>query len=209
MTRSLLAFAVGLLAVVAARADIPAPPAAGKRFLPLQYKIETAADFPDYDFYTVADFGATKVPFGVKTPAVLYGTIVRRGMFVAVPKGAREKFKSDDEYRLALLVGTIPGQVGSDPLPLREEVAVADKRPGLVYTVALEKLDAKGRMVLKKSGKAPVVAAPPTPPGQPAADPSGEDSSAAPQPRGGGVVAGIALALALGFAGLRLARRRA
>ncbi len=130
-------------------------------------------------------------------------------MFVAVPEGAREKFKTDDDYRLALLVGTVPGQVGSEPLPLREEVPVADKRPGLVYTVTLEKFDEKGRMELKKSGKAPVVAAPPRRSAQQADDDPTADAAPSYQPRGGLAVAGLAVALAMGLGGWWLVRRAA
>lgn len=203
MRRAALAFAAGLVAVAAGRADIPSPPQPGKRFLPLQHRVTTPVDHPDYDFYANTGAFPREVAFGAKAPALLHGTEFRRGQFVAVPKAARAGYKSDQEYRSALLVGTVPGQVASPVFELRQEVPLADKRPGLVYSYTLVKLD-KGGMVLKKSDKAPEVAAPPAPPVEGVPDAPAPPGFAPP---GGAAVSGLAAALALAFAGVWLARR--
>ncbi len=209
------AFLVGLLAVTAARADIAVPPPPGKKFVQVDYVLTTAKSYPEHEFYVVIGTTPKKVEFGPETPVKidgnrggLYGS---RGQFVAVPKGAAEKFPSEKAFADAVAAGKVPGQANTkknfDP---RAAIDAKDARTAVVETYAVEKIEAKGGIVLK-AAKAPASPAPgkgdKNAPDDETEFTADEVPAPALAPRGGAVVAGLAAALALAFAGVRLARR--
>jgi len=192
------AFLVGLVAVCAARADLAVPPPVGKKFVMAEYVITTEKAFPDHEFYLVIGGTPKKVEFGPDAPVKIGPNRPRgfgsRTQFVAVSKGAAEKYADAAAFAEALRAEKVSGQAAAkhsfDPMPA---IDAADPRRKLEEKHVVERIDAKEGIVFRA---APVKAAPP---GKAAPDPPG--------PRGGGVVAGLAVALAMGFAGLRLARR--
>lgn len=210
MTRPLLALAVGLLTAAAALANAAAPPPPGKKFVRVDHTITTDRPYPDLDFYLATGFTAKKVEFGPDEPVKVEGN--RGGpayqvRFVAVPKGAAGKYPRHTAFVEALGTGVVPGQVTTERLlDVRVAVDVTDPRSVVVETHAVEKIDPKAGIVLR----AAKTSAPAPRPGgdkNAAGEGSGPLSAAAPAARGGAVVAALAAALALAFAGLWLARR--
>jgi hypothetical protein len=206
------AFLVALTAVCVARADLAVPPPPGKKFARVDYTITTAKAYPDHEFYVViGNFGdAKQVPFDPETPVKIDGN--RRSgpfgaaKFVAVPKGAAAKFGGDKEFAAALRKGTVPGQASAKQAFLSTtNIDAKDPRTVVTETLAVEKIDAKSGIVLRevKSATSPA----PTKGAGNAADPDTDGALATDAPRGGSVVAGLALTLALAFAGLWFVRR--
>lgn len=201
MARSSLAFVVGLVAVACAAANGLPPPTPGKRFVPAEHVITAEKAFPEYDFYLVTGGSPKKVAFGPDTPVKLDTNRPRgfgyRIQFVAVSKGAAEKYEEPAAFSEALRKGTVPGYAAAKArFESPTEIDAADKSPKATVTHVVVRIDAKEGIVFRG-----VDPAAPAPRGKAAPEPPG--------PRGGGVVAGLAVALAMGFAGLRLARRRA
>lgn len=200
MVRPSLAFVAGLLAVAAAAANGLPPPPVGKRFVPAEHVITAAKAFPDYEFY----FGTTgtpkKVAFGPDTPVKIDS---RRSFgkggrihFVAVPKGAAEKYADADAFAEALRAETVPGlAVARENFESPTVVEASYKGRTVTVQHVLERIDAKEGMVFRAA------------PGEKAAPNPDKAAPDAPGPRGGGVVAGLAVALAMAFAGVKLARR--
>lgn len=203
MVRSSLALVVGLFAVASAAGNgLPPPPPAGKKFVPVDHVITAAKAFPDHDFYLVTGGTPKKVAFGPKDPVkVEPNPRARFGLgriqFVAVPKGSDEKAAAAAATAEVFRRGPVAGPGGNWPaFEAQATIDAADARPRITVTHVVERVDATEGIVYRAA--APEKGAPP---GKAAPDPPG--------PRGGGVVAGLAVALAMAFAGLRLARRRA
>ncbi|QDU22803.1 hypothetical protein [Urbifossiella limnaea] len=205
------AFLVALVAVCAARADLAVPPPAGKKFVTVDHVVTTDKTYPEHEFYLVTGFmgDAKLVPFGPDTPVKIDGAR-RKGpygqvTFAAVPKGAGEKFAGMKEFGAALRKGTVPGQAtAKHAFPSSTTIDAKDTRTVITETLAVEKIDAKAGIVLKALKKNESGNAPP-PRGE---SPSDDETAVGDSPRGGSVVAGLAAALAMAFAGLRLARRK-
>jgi hypothetical protein len=200
MARSSLALVVGLFAVASAAGNGLPPPVLGKKFVPADHVITAEKAFPDHDFYLVTGGAPKKVEFGPDAP-VRIGVNRPRGVgsriqFVAVPKGAAEKYADADAFTAALFKGTVPGQAAArHTFPQTVAIDARDMSRSVTETHVVERVDAKEGIVFRAAAPAKDA-----PPGKAAPDPPG--------PRGGGVVAGLAVALAMAFTGLRLARRR-
>ncbi|HEX4613733.1 MAG TPA: hypothetical protein VH092_36460 [Urbifossiella sp.] len=220
MTRSLLALALGLVPTAAALADALIPPPAGKKFVGLDHIITTTKAFPDYDFYLLKGYFATKVEFGPDAPVTIGAKRQRDAfggtvLFMAVPKGTAGKYPNEQGFAEALRVKTVPGQASAGNIfGAQAAIDAKDPRNALVETHAVEKIDAKAGIVLRpakgptpapKSGDktAPELSDGPIDFGDGTAD----RGPALFVPRGGAVVAGFAAALGLAFAGLWLVRR--
>ncbi len=199
MARSSLAFVVGLFAVASAAANGLPPPTPGKRFVPAEHVITAEKAFPDHDFYLVTGGSPKKVAFGPKDP-VRIGPERQRGFasrlqFVAVSKGAAEKYDDPAAFSDALRKGTVPGYAAAKArFASPTEIDASDKSLKTTVTHVVVRIDAKEGIVFR--GVDPEA---PAPPGKAAPEPPG--------PRGGGVVAGLAVALAMTLAGVRLVRR--
>jgi hypothetical protein len=210
--KHLAAFVVALAAVCAARADLAVPPPAGKKFVNVDYTITTDKTYPEYDFYLVTGFtgDAKKVEFGPDAPVKIDGNR-RKGpygavTFAAVPKGAAEKFAGTKEFGTAVRKGTVAGAaLAKHAFPSSTTVDAKDTRTAITEKLAVEKIDAKSGIVLT-TVKGPTSPAPTKGAGS-APEPDAELADTAPAPRGGSVAAGLALTLALTFAGLWFVRR--
>jgi hypothetical protein len=213
--RVLSAFVVGLLAVAAARADIPIPPPPGKKFVKVEVILTTDKAHPDYEFYATTPFAVQKVEFGPDSPAKFAPVRYRPGgaappaPFWAVPKGAGAGYPNTRALFNALSEGKVTGQAAlMRSFPHQATIDATDKRTVVAETYAVEKIDAKAGIVVKAT-KAP--AGPP--PGASNKNAPGDeielsdDTGTAYAPRGGTAVAGLAAALALAFAGVWLTRR--
>ncbi|HYH63565.1 MAG TPA: hypothetical protein VD866_02600 [Urbifossiella sp.] len=206
------AFLVGLVAVCAARADLAVPPPAGKKFVTVNHTVTTDKTYPEHEFYLVTGFNgdAKLVPFGPDAPVKIDGAR-RKGpygavTFAAVPKGSAEKFAGLKEFGAALRKGTVPGQAtAKHGFPSSATIDAKDTRTVITETLAVEKVDAKAGIVLK-AAKAPTSPAPTKGAGN-TPEPSEVEGLTGDAPRGGSVVAGLSLALALAFAGLWFVRR--
>ncbi len=213
MRRAVFAFALGLLTVAAARADIPVPPPPGKKFVRVDHTVLTDKAYPDHEFYLLIGGNPKKVDFGPGTPVKIEGTR-RNGPFgaaklVAVPKGAATKFADEKEFAAALKTGKVEGQAATKhPFPNSAAVDAKDDRKLLTEALIIDKIDAKEGIVLK-TVPPPAGSGPPTKnvKDAPADESELTDEATAYAPRGGAVVAGLAAALALAFAGLWLVRR--
>jgi len=231
MTRLLAAAALGVLAAGAAHADI-APPKGMKR-VPLDHKVTTEKEFPDYRFYTVLGGGGkgggpkgnpaatakgvTEVKFDPKNPIEIKAAdrgagIGRQGALVAVPKDARKNYDSEEKYLAAIRLGQIDGLIRAKAnFDTFTVVKDADTRTAVVYEWKVENLTAKDGFTLKHPfGDIPAFTRPNNGKGgNDAPDESEEDDAAAAYvPKNGAWVAGLAAALGLALAGVWLARRR-
>ncbi|HEX4608757.1 MAG TPA: hypothetical protein VH092_11190 [Urbifossiella sp.] len=213
MNRTLISLVGLLAAAAAARADLAVPPPAGKKFAKIEVVFTTEKSYPEFDFYVVVGSTPKKVEFGPDAPAKVDGNR-RNGplgvaKFVAVPKGAAETFPTEKAFTDALRTGKVTGQAGTkQTFYAQTTIDAKDPRNTVVETYAVEKVDAKDGIVLKAAkgtGTAPPKAGDKNAAEDENADPA--DEAAAPAPRGGVVIAGLAAALALAFAGLWLARR--
>ncbi|MFO0797541.1 MAG: hypothetical protein U0804_08680 [Gemmataceae bacterium] len=209
------AFLVALAAVCAVRADIAVPPPAGKKFVTVDHVVTTDKAYPEHEFYTVTGFmgEAKQVPFGPDEPLKIAGA-GRRGpygqvTFAAVPKGAGEKFASAKEFGAALRKGTVPGAaVAKHAFPNSATIDAKDPRTVITETLAVQKIDPKAGIVLKTLKKSESTSPPPTKGAGNAPESIEDEVAAGDSPRGGTVVAGLALTLAVAFAGLWLVRRK-
>lgn len=210
MRRALFAFTVGLLAVAAARADLAVPPPPGKKFVKVEVQLTTDKGYPDHEFYVTTGFAVQKVEFGPDAPAKFNPVRTRPGAtpppapFWAVPKGTGAEYPNTRALFNALVTGKVKGQAAvMKSFPYQATIDATDKRTVVTETYAVEKIDAKAGIVLKaaKAKDAPPTSA------VPKGAPEDESEAAVPAPRGGAVVAGLAAALALAFAGVWLARR--
>lgn len=212
------AILVALAAVCAARADLAVPPPAGKKFVRVDHTITTDKTYPEHEFYLVVGFSgeAKKVDFGPETPVKIDGN--RRGgpygavTFAAVPKGAAAKFAGAKEFGAALRKGSVAGQAtAKHAFPSSTTIDAKDARTVVTETLAVEKIDARAGIVLKAAKK--VEPTSPAPGARNADEPTVDEvltcgtPSPDDAPRGGTVVAGLALTLALAFAGLWFVRR--
>jgi hypothetical protein len=197
MMRVLLALAVGCLTAAAALGNAAAPPPPGKKFVRVDHLITTDKAYPDLEFYLATAYTAQKVAFDPNTPAKIKGNPggpAFQIQLVAVPKGAAAKYAKHTAFAEALGTGQVPGQLTTERLfAVRVALDEKDKRKVVVEEHAVEKIDAKVGIVLR-AAKAPT--------------PKEKQLDEPPPPRaaGGTVVAGLAAALALAFAGLRIAR---
>lgn len=200
MVRSSLAFVIGLFTVASAAANGLPPPVPGKRYVPAEHVITTEKAYPEFDFYLVTGGSPKLVTFGPKD-SVRIGPQRQRGFgsriqLVAVLKGAAEKYEQPAAFAEALSKGTVPGYAATkerfESPTLIDAMDTNSKSTTVTHVV--ERIDVKAGIVFR---------AVPEPPGPRKSAPE------PPGPRGGGVVAGLAVALAMGFAGLRLTRRRA
>jgi hypothetical protein len=206
-----LAMMTLVLAAVAARADIPVPPPQGKKFVPVENRVTTDKAYPDLEFYVLTGPGsATKVELGpgaaVKVPGDRRVIPGGRTVLAAVPKGAADKFPDPKAFAAAVRAGTVPGQaVTKHVFSLQTTVAANDPRTVVVQTYTVLRIDPKGELVLA------LEKATDPPPGASETAPELSDEPAvgpaAYLPRGGAVVAGLALAVALASAGVWLRRR--
>jgi hypothetical protein len=200
MVRSSLTFVAGLLAVASAAGNGLPPPPVGKKFVPVEHVITTPKAFPEYDFYLMTGGALNKVAFDPDAPVKIAANRPRgfksQLLFAAVPTGAAAKYADGAAFAEALVKGKVSGQaVAKERFEVQTAVDAKDESRTATVTHVVERIDAKEGIVFRG---APAEKA--APPGKAAPDPPG--------PRGGGVVAGLAVALAMGFAGLRLARRR-
>lgn len=217
------AFLAALAAVCVARADLAIPPPAGKKFVTVDHVVSTDKAYPEYEFYLVTGFNgdAKKVEFGPDAPVKIDGAR-RKGpygqvTFAAVPKGAGEKFAGAKEFGAAIRKGTVPGAaVAKHSFPSSATIDAKDTRTVLTENLAVEKIDAKAGIVLKALKKNEPTSPAPTKGAGNAPEPSDDvllrcgtpsPDDLSPLPRGGPVVAGLALTLALAFAGLWFVRR--
>jgi hypothetical protein len=210
MYRTVLALGIGLLAVNAGRADVRPP--AGFKSVPLDHKITTEKEYPDYLFFTVTGGKGPKaklaaVPFDPKTPIVLAGAgragIGRQGAVVAVPKDAAKNYDTEEKFHLAIKNRTVGGMIQTKfNLDSRTTVKDTDARTAVVEEFAVEKIDPKGGIVLtrKKSESTPEKKD-----GEKKDAPDGDDvptGASTSLPRGGGMMAGLSATLALVLGGL-------
>ena len=92
MHRYLAVLTLGAFALGVARADIPPPK--GLKRIPIQHKITTEKDYPEYLFFVVvADTTATATKLDAKTPATFDGG-PRSLKFYAVPKDAAKNTRT-------------------------------------------------------------------------------------------------------------------
>ena len=213
MRCAVFAFALGLLTVAAARADIPVPPPPGKKFVRVDHTITADKAYPDHEFYLLIGGTPKKVDFGPGAPVKIEGNR-RNGPFgaaklVAVPKGAATKYADEKEFAAALKTGKVEGQAATKhPFPNSVAVNAKDERKLLTEALVIDKIDAKEGIVLKA---VPPPAGSPSPAKSDKNAPADEseltDEATAYTPRGGAAIAGLAGALALAFAGLWLVRR--
>src|SRR4051812_29248211 len=108
MSRILSALALGLIVTPAARADLPPPK--GTKLIPVENKITTAKDYPEYAFYTVSllQKEATPVKLDSNTPLV-FTPVYRSASLVAVPKNAGKSYGSEKDFLAALAKGKVDG----------------------------------------------------------------------------------------------------
>jgi hypothetical protein len=219
MTRAPALVVLLLLAAVAARADIPVPPPPGKKFVGVENRVTTDKAYPDLEFYVLSGSGApAKVALAPDAPIKVPGDrrVIPGGQTIlaAVPRGAAEKFPDGKAFAAAVRGGKVPGQaVTKHVFSSQTTVATNDPRPVVVQTYAVVRIDAKGKgeivLALEKAAGSP----PPMAPKNAPAEDEPIDFCGTPPPgnadlpRGGAVVAGLALAVAAASAGVWLRRR--
>jgi hypothetical protein len=218
MNRLLLMALVTLVLAVPARADLRPPTPPGFKQVPVQHRVTTDREFPDYEFFTVqvtdsrprktTTRQAKAAKLDPKTPLTLKtftgGSVSMSYELVAVPKDAGKKYASEKDFHQALCDGKVAGQVKAATGfsgPGSTNIKDSDPRKEVVHEYRLEKIDSKDGIVVKPvtPGGAKGPAGSP-PPGE-------EEPLTAYSPRGGIWVAGLAGALAVLLAGLWLARR--
>lgn len=213
MSRVLLVLCVGLLAIPAARADGLPPP--GSKRVTLDNKITTDKEYPDYRFFTVTGGKGPRaklaeVKFDPKTPVTLAGAgrngIGRSGTLVAVPKDAEKNYDSEEKFHLALKNRAVEGLIQTKwNLDSQTTLKDTDKRTVVVYEFAVEKIDPKDGIVLKRKKDEEE----PKKDGDKKDSPDDDEApgATASAPRGGAWVAGLAAALGLTLGGVWVAGR--
>jgi hypothetical protein len=209
MNRFLLTGVACLLAVAAGRADLLPP---GTKNIPIEHKIESDAEHPDWVFFVVEGSGGVKkVALGPKTPIVIPGssavgagpvprpgekerTIPYRAAAVfVVPKDAAKAYKTEKEFHAAVEEGKVDGMRPVNGHFFDHENAKAtDPRKAITKRYKLAKIDAKGGATLEpvKDERAP-----------------GKEEEEQAAGRFPWVAAGLGLAAVVGFAGLWVAGR--
>lgn len=211
MKRFLGVLVVGLFAAAVGRADLLPP---GTKNIPINHKIETEKEYPDWVFFVVhGSGGVTPVKLAPKTPIEIPGSSgigngpvprpgqkertipYRASAVVAVAKDAAKDYKSEKEFHAAIEDGKVAGM-----LPINghfsdhENVKVTDPRKSIDRRYLITKIDAKGGVTLepiKNQGK------------------QEEEEQAAATPRlFPWIASGLAAAGGIGFIGLWLARLR-
>ncbi|HYH63566.1 MAG TPA: hypothetical protein VD866_02605, partial [Urbifossiella sp.] len=154
MFRSSLALVVGLFVAASAAGNGLPPPPVGKKFVMAEHVITTEKAFPDHDFYLVTGGAPKKVEFGPKDPVKVEPNRPRFGrnqtQFVAVPKGAAEKYADAAAFAEALGAGKVSGQAAAkhtfDPMPA---IDAADPRRKIEEKHVVERIDAKEGIVFR------------------------------------------------------------
>lgn len=204
MNRITVAAALGLLAAGVAVADIPPPK--GLRRIPIEYKLEATAEFPDYAFFAVSGGDkAEPVKLDPKAPATVRagGGRYRTAQLVAVPKGAAKAYPGEKEFLAAVAAGKVDGAVkAKEYFQAFTTVKDADPRAVIVERYTVEKVGPGGITLapVKEPGGA-------KPDGGEEAAGADEDAHAVPAPRYGRLAAGVSVSLAVVLAGLLIARR--
>lgn len=183
MRAFLAAVVVALVASAVSRADLPSP---GTKTIPVEHKIETEKDYPDWVFFIVRGSGGVKkVQLGPKSAIVILGNGAmskdpvpkpgqkekgltvpyRASIVVAIPAARVKEFKSDKELHAAIEDARVPGLVlvGSAFVD-HENVPAADPRKKIVQRYRLTRLEAKEGATLepiKEEEKPPQPAASP------------------------------------------------
>ncbi len=125
MKRLLGTLAFGLIVTGAARADLLPP---GTKNIPIEHKIETEKEYPDWVFYVVRGSGGVeKVTLDPKKPLVIPGSAgvgngparqpgekerivpYRAKALAAIPKDAAKKYDSEKELHAAIEDGRCRG----------------------------------------------------------------------------------------------------
>ena len=212
--KRLLAMAVALLGASTVLADVAPMP--GFKRVPLEHKITTEKDYPDYVFYTVTGRGdkVVAVKLDAKTPAVI--TVAGGGpgsatRLVAVPKDAHKRFEGQKEFLTSIAKGKIEGAISAKTtFWASNDVKESDPRKVIEVEYKIEKIDPKEGIVYT-SDKEPkeLPKLPPRPGVKPQSEES-DDEEPAPivyTPKGSTWVAGLAGACAVVFGGLWVVRR--
>ncbi len=200
---------VGVLGGVAettVRAD--GLPPRGQKRIPVDYRISTEKNFPEYEFFTIIGFQrVTPVKLDTTNPVVIPGA-GRMGRssvcsFVAVPKDAAKKYASEAEFLQALRNGTVEGLVRAKTrLGSTTTVKESDPRKMAVVEYRVEKITATEGIVLvpaKTQGTS-----------SEAQEDSTTTEDAAPPTtftRAGLLLGGLSLSAAVLFMGLWMVRR--
>lgn len=212
MKRLAAALALTLIASSAVLADLAIPPPAGKKFVRQDHVVTTDKSYPEWEFYLQIGIGTPKkVEFGPDTPVKIdggRGGLYGQAVFAALPKGAAEKYADEKafakDFRARKVAGMAAAKNAFNP---QATVDAKDTRKSVTETHAVESVDAKGGIVLKTAAPAKDKGAGSAPPSKGAGEEESEAVEAGYAPRGGTVIAGLALALAVAFTGLWLARR--
>ena len=208
----LLALGAGLLAIPTARGDALPPP--GLKRVPLDHKITTEKEYPDYLFFTSTGGTGPRsklapVTLDPKHPVTFAGAgrngINRQGALLAVPKGAEKNYDSEEKFHAAIKDRKVEGLLQTKTnLDSATAIKDADKRTVVVYEVIVEKVDPKEGIVVKiKRDEEPKKD------GAKKDSPEDDDTPAATvsAPRGGVWVAGVAAFAAITLGGMWLAGR--
>ena len=212
--KRLLTMAVALFGASVALADVA--PGPGFKRVPLEHKITTEKDYPEYVFYSVTGRGdkVVAVKLDAKTPATI--TVAGGGpgsatRLVAVPKDATKKFDGEKEFLAAIVKGKVEGAISAKTTFWAfNDVKEADTRKVIVVEYKIEKIDPKEGIVYTSDKEAKDAPKPPRPgvkPGSEECDDSDEPAPIAYTPKGGTWVAGLAAACAFVFGGMWVARR--
>jgi hypothetical protein len=231
MRRALIAISFCLCAVSLASADIPPcggprPPFYSKdlpavvsprilesKLVPVEYKIATEKEYPDYLFFTLVGKGKERTVTSVKLDPVTPVTIAslargdneRVASFVAVPREMRNKYDKEDDFHTAIKEGKVKGLVRSgysfDPL---EKVTSYSPPSSIVKIYVLEKIDPREGITLSEKPDATMN---PDSPAKDANPPGENKSSSSYVPAGRIWIAGLAGSAALVLAGFWLVGR--
>jgi hypothetical protein len=166
VNRFLATIVVLLFAAMIARADLLPP---GTKNIPVNHKIETEQEHPDWVFFIVRGSGGVqKVALNVKKPIVIPGsggvgngpvpqpgakprTIpYRANALVAVPKDAVKDYKNDKELHAAIEDGKVAGMHAvNGHFSDHENAKVTDARKSIEQRYRLTRLDAKDGAILE------------------------------------------------------------
>jgi hypothetical protein len=213
MNRVFFTVGVVLMAAAVGRADLIPP---GTKNIPIEHKIETDKEYPDWVFFVVrGSGGGQKAALDPKTPVVIPGSSAvgngpapqpgekakaialpyRASTLVAVPKEALKKYAAEKDLLAAIEDAKVDGMVRvKAALYDHENAKATDARKSIVRRYRVTKIDAKDGIVLEavKADGAP----------------GKEEEEQAASPRAFSWIAGgLALAGALGFTGFWLLGR--
>jgi hypothetical protein len=155
-----------LFAAVIARADLLPP---GTKNIPVNHRIDTDQEYPDWVFFIVhGSGGVKKVELTVKKPITIFGsggvgngpaprpgekprTIpYRANALVAVPKDALKDYKNDKDLHAAVEDGKVPGMHAiNGHFSDHENAKATDGRKSIEHRYRLTKLDAKSGATLE------------------------------------------------------------